>query len=141
MSDQETSIVMDQGGDGEVEDLRLKIKRAAKAKQTEALAASLVAAVRAQDVEAAQQALVSVREGKLDKLEVAELLVGRTSLKEWRKMTKMVRMEKMRRLSATIKEENVEDDQKKRIVQCAEEKLLQVNCQKLISSNCIFFLC
>ena len=76
MSDQETSIVMDQGGDGEVEDLRLKIKRAAKAKQTEALAASLVAAVRAQDVEAAQQALVSVREAKLDKLEVAELLVG-----------------------------------------------------------------
>ena len=127
MSDQETSIVMDQGGDGEVEDLRLKIKRSAKAKQTEALAASLVAAVRTQDVEAAQQALVSVREGKLDKLEVAELLVGRTSLKEWRKMTKMVRMEKMRRLSATIKEENVEDDQKKRIVQCAEEKLPQVN--------------
>ena len=141
MSDQETSIVMDQGGDGEVEDLRLKIKRAEKAKQTEALAASLVAAVRAQDVEAAQQALVSVREAKLDKLEVAELLVGRTSLKEWRKMTKMVRMEKMRRLSATIKEENVEDDQKKRIVQCAEEKLPQVNCRKHISSNCILFLC
>ena len=132
---------MDQGGDGEVEDLRLKIKRAAKAKQTEALAASLVAAVRAQDVEAAQQALVSVREGKLDKLEVAELLVGRTSLKEWRKMTKMVRMEKMRRLSATIKEENVEDDQKKRIVQCAEEKLPQVNLLKHISSNCILYLC
>ena len=49
MSKQETSIVMDQGGDFEVEDLRLKIKRAAKAKQTEALAASLVEAVRAQD--------------------------------------------------------------------------------------------
>ena len=82
MSDQETSIVMDQGGDGEVEDLRLKIKRAEKAKQTEALAASLVAAVRDQDVEAAQQALVSVREGKLDKLEVAELLVhtGRANM-------------------------------------------------------------
>ena len=40
---------MDQGSNVEVEDLRLKIKRAAKAKQTEALAASLLKAVRAQD--------------------------------------------------------------------------------------------
>ena len=43
MSDQQTSIVVDQGRNVEVEDLRLKIKRAAKAKQTEALAANLVA--------------------------------------------------------------------------------------------------
>ena len=112
MSDhhQETSIVMDQGRNFEVEDLRLKIKRAANAKQTEALAANLV---EAQDVEAAQQALISVREAKFDKLEVAELLVGRTSLKQWRKMTKMVRTEKSRRLSA-VKEENAEEDQKTR---------------------------
>ena len=38
-----------------------------------------------------------MRKGKLDKLEVAELLVGRTSLKEWRKMTKLVRMERLSR--------------------------------------------
>ena len=101
---------MDQGRNFEVEDLRLKIKRAANAKQTEALAANLV---EAQDVEAAQQALISVREAKFDKLEVAELLVGRTSLKQWRKMTKMVRVEKSWRLSA-VKEENAEEDQKTR---------------------------
>ena len=42
----------------------------------------MVAAVQALDVKAAQEALASLRQGKLDKLEVAELLVGRTSLKE-----------------------------------------------------------
>ena len=101
-----------------VEDLRLKIARQEKAKQTEALAERLVAAVQALDVKAAQEALASLRQGKLDKLEVAELLVGRTSLKEWRKLTKMVKMEKIvkRRLSINIKVENVDEDQKKRIV-------------------------
>ena len=54
MSDLEMSnVIHDQDG----EDLRQKIKRQAKAKQTEALADSLVEAVRAQDV----NALVSVR--------------------------------------------------------------------------------
>ena len=77
---------MDQGGAGVVEDLRLKIARQEKAKQTEALTERLVAAVQALDVMAAQEALASLRQGKLDKLEVAELLVGRTSLKEWRKL-------------------------------------------------------
>ena len=86
------------------------------------MAACLTAALRARDVKAAQQALVSVRQGKLDKLEVAELLVGRTSLKEWRKL--IVKMEK----SAKVKVENVEEDKKKRIVQLAStEKLPEVN--------------
>ena len=90
MSDLEMSnVIHDQDG----EDLRQKIKRQAKAKQTEALADSLVETVRAKDV----KALVSVRKGKLNNLEVAELLVGRTSLKEWRKMTKLVRMERLSR--------------------------------------------
>ena len=113
-----SSVMMDQGGAGVVEDLRLKIARQEKAKQTEALAERLVAAVQALDVKAAQEALASLRQGKLDKLEVAELLVGRTSLKEWRKLTKMVKMEKIvkRRLSTIIKVENVDEDQKKRIV-------------------------
>ena len=84
-----SNVIHDQDG----EDLRQKIKRQAKAKQTEELADSLVEAVRAQDV----KALVSVRKGKLNNLEVAELLVGRTSLKEWRKMTKLVRMERLSR--------------------------------------------
>ena len=54
MSDLEMSnVIHDQDG----EDLRQKIKRQAKDKQTEALADSLVEAVRAQDV----KALVSVR--------------------------------------------------------------------------------
>ena len=52
---------MDQGSNVEVEDLRLKIKRAAKAEQTEALAANLV---QAQDVEAAQNVLLSYEGGK-----------------------------------------------------------------------------
>ena len=95
--------------------MRQKIKRQAKAKQTEALADSLVEAVRAQDV----KALVSVRKGKLNNLEVAELLVGRTSLKEWRKMTKLVRMEKIvkRRLS-TASVDKMEEDQKEKIIKC-----------------------
>ena len=81
-----SSVMMDEGGAGVVEDLRLKIARQEKAKQTEALAERLVAAVQALDVKAAQEALASLRQGKLDKLEVAELLVGRMSLKEWRKL-------------------------------------------------------
>ena len=81
-----SGVMMDQGGAGVVEDLRLKIARQEKAKQTEALTERLVAAVQALDVKAAQEALASLRQGKLDKLEVAELLVGRTSLKEWRKL-------------------------------------------------------
>ena len=81
-----SSVMMDQGGAGVVEDLRLKIARQEKAKQTEALAERLVAAVQALDVKAAQEALASLRQGKLDKLEVAELLVGRTSLEEWQKL-------------------------------------------------------
>ena len=81
-----SGVMMDQGGAGVVEDLRLKIARQEKAKQTEALAERLVAAVQALDVMAAQEALASLRQGKLDKLEVAELLVGRTSLKEWQKL-------------------------------------------------------
>ena len=126
MSEKKVSCVTDKGGDRVVvEDLRSKMKRQreAKAKQTKALAASLVAAVRARDVKAAQQALVSVRQGKLDKLEVAELLVGQTSLKEWRKL--VVMMEKMEK----VKVENVEEDEKKRIVQFASaKKLPEVNC-------------
>ena len=116
MSDLEMSnVIHNQDG----EDLRQKIKRQAKAKQTEALADSLVEAVRAQDVKAAQQAFVSVRKGKLNNLEVAELLVGRTSLKEWRKMTKLVRMEKIvkRRLS-TASVDKMEEDQKEKIIKC-----------------------
>ena len=136
MSDQKVSCVTDKGGDRVVvEDLRSKVKRKreAKAKQTRALAASLVAAVRARDVKAAQQALVSVRQGKLDKLEVAELLVGQTSLKEWRKL--VVKMEK-------VKVENVEEGKKKRIVQFASaKKLPEVNCvKKHNSSNRILLL-
>ena len=124
MSDLEMSnVIHDQDG----EDLRQKIKRQAKAKQTEALADSLVEAVRAQDV----KALVSVRKGKLDKLEVAELLVGRTSLKEWRKMTKLVRMEKIvkRRLSAASVDKMEEDQKEKIIVKVSTEKLPEVNFQ------------
>ena len=126
MSDRKVSCVMNiKGGDRVVvEDLRSKMKRKreAKAKQTKVLAASLVAAVRARDVKAAQQALVSVRQGKLDKLEVSDLLVGRTSLKEWRKL--VVMMEKME----NVKVENVEEDEKKRIVQLASaKKLPEVN--------------
>ena len=133
MSTHETSSV-DQGGACVVEDLRLKIARQEKAKQTEALAERLVAAVQALDVKAAQEALASVRQGKLDKLEVAELLVGRTSLKEWRKLTKMVKMEKIvkRRLSTIIKVENVDEDQKKRIVMSPAKKLPEVNCKDRI---------
>ena len=124
MSDLEMSnVIHDQDG----EDLRQKIKRQAKAKQTEALADSLVEAVRAQDV----KALVSVRKGKLDKLQVAELLVGRTSLKEWRKMTKLVRMEKIvkRRLSAASVDKMEEDQKEKIIVEVSREKLPEVNFQ------------
>ena len=114
--------------------MRLKIARQEKAKQTEALAERLVAAVQALDVKAAQEALASLRQGKLDKLEVAELLVGRTSLKEWRKLTKMVKMEKIvkRRLSINIKVENVDEDQKKRIVVSPAKKLPEVNCKDRI---------
>ena len=124
MSDLEMSnVIHDQDG----EDLRQKIKRQAKAKQTEALADSLVEAVRAQDV----KALVSVRKGKLDKLQVAELLVGRTSLKEWRKMTKLVRMEKIvkRRLSTASVDKMEEDQKEKIIVEVSREKLPEVNFQ------------
>ena len=48
-----SSVMMDQGGAGVVEDLRLKIARQEKAKQTEALTERLVAAVQALDVKAA----------------------------------------------------------------------------------------
>ena len=87
----------------------------------------MVEAVRAQDV----KALVSVRKGKLDKLEVAELLVGRTSLKEWRKMTKLVRMEKIvkRRLFAASVDKMEEDQKEKIIVEVAAKKLPKVNFQ------------
>ena len=136
MSDWKVSSEMNKGGDRVVvEDLRSKVKRKreAKAKQTKALAASLVAAVRARDVKAAQQALVSVRQGKLDKLEVSDLLVGRTSLKEWRKL--MVEMEKMEK----VKVENVEEGEKKRIVQFASaRKLPEVNCVKNVLLQIVF---
>ena len=118
-----SNVIHDQDG----EDLRQKIKRQAKAKQTEALADSLVETVRAQDV----KALVSVRKGKLNNLEVAELLVGRTSLKEWRKMTKLVRMEKIvkRRLSTASVDKMEEDQKEKIIVKVSTEKLPEVNFQ------------
>ena len=72
-----------------------------------------------------------MRKGKLDKLEVAELLVGRTSLKEWRKMTKLVRMEKIvkRRLSAASVDKMEEDQKEKIIVKVSTEKLPEVNFQ------------